>query len=282
MKALFNTLVAAFIMLAFSSCYSNYNPISKVSDLPKAEKKLVIVGYISPDEDSVWVNVRRSIPLYSDINPGDYNNITNAQVVLSGEFGTRTLDLHSTGWYCTSRNGLGIEAGKRYTINVKVTDYPEASASCVIPERADFQLSGEVNQIDGQYRLNMKWVDDAARKNYYEYDAYYFVADSFTGYTYRGRPYWESDDNLIDDNKLEGKTLSVSNVDLGTNFFGSSLREVNLELYNIDYAGYMYNFSIRRSFDDAFGTPMPVYTNVTGGLGIFSAYTKTENVIQVK
>lgn len=69
--------------LSVVSCYDE-NTFRKQIDLPSTPAKIVVFGYLSPENDTIRIYVGKSIAINDTITYGD-NVITNATVKLSSE-----------------------------------------------------------------------------------------------------------------------------------------------------------------------------------------------------
>jgi hypothetical protein len=182
-----------------------------------------------------------------------------------------------------------VVAGRTYTLRVLIPGGESLEASCTVPEApappaiAIDSLSSPDNNAQ-RFSMRMSWTDPAGQENYYRQAAE--VRTVLTENVDRPPPipltwpvHWQADE-LTDDKAADGGMLYSPR---GTSWFGG-LSQYNpkqylyAQLLHVDRHYYLYHRSFRnagRSQDNPFAEPVLVYSNVTGGLGVFAAYNRT-------
>lgn len=256
-------------------------------DIPRAEAKMVLFGFISPEEDYIKIQLALSKPVFgaqSGSNP--YTPISDGIVTITNDGGQSAVLVYadSVSGYVVSKAVFPVEPGRKYMVTASAASR-KVSASCTVPDDtvgyADItaRKTGEPGVSDGPlYRYQYKWNDVPGKRNYYR-------ATSQSAYDYgMGYVYYQDICNtLLTDEGRDGGVLSGTCEDYNSYYEGDTARNtLNFYLLNTDEHYYEYH---RRRIDyfgdDPFSEPFPQYSNVDGGLGVFSAYRKTMMKIKV-
>lgn len=268
--------------------------------LPDSVSKLLVSSFISPQDTIIRVYVTRSVPNLGYRQPGS-KPVENASVSLSD--GTQTRPLAFTGqMYSVDTRNFPIMAGATYTLRVSVPGGETAEATCTVPQALtesptviiDSVLYSDDLQRD--YFVRLHWDDVAGQENYYRPLGEVNMeikqppdnkpSDSIPPFILN-QIYWEGD-VFLDDQGKDGEPFQSPKGRMFTLFsdldaFGT------IELYayvlHTDRHYYQYHRSVQlatRSMDNPFAEPVLVYSNVTGGLGIFAAFNAASIVVRVK
>lgn len=282
--------------------------------LPKVQSKLVVQAYISPQMDVIRVLVSESQPIFGEVK-NEINIITNATVTLSNDQSSVQIPLDSVD-YRLGTDKFKIEAGKKYTLTV--TDGSRTvKASCVVPAEnvqvKNFTLDTVYAyrfDADTTLRVRVSWIDTPGVANYYTVRgivtglANVVEFDQNAGeYVVHRRPfenelYFTNRDYLISDTNLDGRTLTspdgyansfynyftYADKDGKTHtvFAEPKLQEIRYEISSLDENYYKFQKSLKdhENSDNPFVEPLPVYSNVEGGLGCFGAYNSL--ILEIK
>lgn len=289
------TIKAFFILLllTFISCEKETVNVK----VPKVEPKIVIQSYISPQDTLLVVHVTHSISIYQKVylnENNNSNNIRDAIVTLSD--GSNIINLeysllnNNDSAYTADPDNFPIIAGKTYHILVTTPDGKKASSSCTVPNQSPFIYSFKLDSItrDMSYYISKEYyiivgiLDIPNQKNYYR------IAGNV-----RGSHKSTFQDEVIDvlreidfkekefftDKGKEGETIIFKNK-LNYVAIENLLRpfHIIIELISTDAHYYNYHQSLRNlDNENPFMEPEPIYSNIQGGLGVFSAYNKIEN-----
>lgn len=289
------TIKAFFILLllTFISCEKETVNVK----VPKVEPKIVIQSYISPQDTLLVVHVTHSISIYQKVylnENNNSNNIRDAIVTLSD--GSNIINLeysllnNNDSEYTADPDNFPIIAGKTYHILVTTPDGKKASSSCTVPNQSPFIYSFKLDSItrDMSYYISKEYyiivgiLDIPNQKNHYR------IAGNV-----RGSHKSTFQDEVIDvlreidfkekefftDKGKEGETIIFKNK-LNYVAIENLLRpfHIIIELISTDAHYYNYHQSLRNlDNENPFMEPEPIYSNIQGGLGVFSAYNKIEN-----
>lgn len=162
------------------------------TDIIEIEEKVYISSFISPESDSLFVDVSRTLPalgLEFNLNvPNDNINqflVRDAVVQILDTFGN-AIDLpfqEDALRYANSTNTFPIVPGETYELLVLIGN-KEYTASCTIPMQRVDEINEEVIIRDNgfgsnEYLLNMSFADIPNGDNFYYLGAYLDVDNEF-------------------------------------------------------------------------------------------------------
>jgi hypothetical protein len=280
MRPMRQTGTAVFLLLLLAACEGNDFLLRPSGRNPQQsfEPRLVIESFIAPHDTVLQVRVRRTRPALGPQPAWGTEMVTNATVVLADSLQAVTLPLQdrAQGLYQTNTRVLRILPGRRYTLEVTTPDGLRATAECRPPQRV-VPLAGirsQINQADDTFFV--EWRDFPGEANYYGFKQ--------LGYTQFRNPAGV----LI---SLEATTFYR---DLGADGQWLKTKEMNyLESYSqpngniywsevwvmtTDEAYFRYHQSLQdfaAARENPFSEPGRMYTNITGGYGVFAAYGRS-------
>ncbi len=267
-----------FFALLFSSCERDADV-----DLPETKPKLVLIGFITPQDSFVTVSLKRSKPIFQayDVNTNDA--VTDATVTVFGNNTSVVLPFDATlQVYRISTSQFQILGGNEYRVTVSTPQGESAEATTVVPQNsidASYALTLTdtfTNLGPGYFWLNTtvqyQFTDNAQETNRYRFYIGLVLVDTLTFDTSIARMTSE----FFNDNNGNGQLLS-RNVELYWGNFDTNLNDsayaYDCWVFNVnsDYDNYhksLYNYS---GGEDPFAEPTIIYSNVDGGLGVFAA-----------
>ncbi|GAB3930728.1 DUF4249 domain-containing protein [Larkinella terrae] len=152
------------------------------SRLPQIQSKLVVNGYLSPQDTVLAVSVSSSQTVLGDIVTDSVNTVRGATVTLTSEGKTVTLAYNpEQRVYTADARPFPILAGKTYSIQVSVAGYETVSSSCTIPKAvpvseikldSNRSFSGPYIDSGWVYTVRAVWQDPAGETNYYRVAGY--------------------------------------------------------------------------------------------------------------
>lgn len=271
--------------------------------LPVIEPKLVVVSFISPQDTLLTVEVTETQPVFGKIKDEDRDRpkkVENATVKLTD--GVNTVQLVYRGdilRYTTDAKNFLIEPGKTYFLTVAVPDGRKVEASCTVPSTAIQILSVKkdsalVNAYGDKYMdrfVTFTWQDINGQSNFYRVVARKeFKQPDGEGkiVTYNEpliveNPYLSDKDR--DGNIFKTSKISYFHDYIGSNFDYYNSFKIHLFVLLTDESYYKYHQSVinqGRVNENPFAEPVFIYSNVTGGLGVFSAFNQTVEVVVIK
>jgi hypothetical protein len=278
-------LYIAFILIIVISCEKEVDNVK----YPEFKQKLVISGFISPDNPKNYIWVSSNIRIYGDKSSID--TIGKLSVTLSNNTRVISLDTSQLGFVCNSSD-FPVEEGKTYTLKVHSDNGFYAEASCTVPFKRNFALEIDTFRImnynpynveDSYFNSDIYFTDILGEENYYmffceqiNYDSQHYGSPFVFNIIGPENPYFN-------DKGIDGIRSRIALQVIGVpGTVDSSFLKVYL--LNTDKAYYDYQKSLGNynSGEDPFTEPSPVYSNITGGLGIFAAYTVDSLIFRLK
>jgi hypothetical protein len=288
-----NKLIGVILLICvFISCEKNIT-----LDLPVAESKLVVEGYIFQDTFP-YVILTRNIPFFSTLDSSTLQNyiVKGATIIVSDGITTDTMTEFSTGqftFYFSDDVNLKGQVGKTYTLHVEA-DGDVVTSSTTIP--APVPLDSVWWKVHGEYdTLGFAWAhltDPDTVGNFYRW-----FAKRINQYP-DGE---EKDDDFIapigstfEDKFINGKSFdffynrgnepnSTKNDDNNEErIYFKKGDTIVVRFCTIDRS----NFEFWRDEEtqvsnngNPFANPAPVSSNIIGGLGIWGGYSVTYDTI---
>lgn len=287
--------IAVYLLVMYATLITACESTVTDIDLPDTNPKLVVISFISPSDTIISVLVTESVPLFGAPKKDQEKIISNAAVTISDGASSVELNFNpATNAYEASAEAFEIQHEKTYTLTVSAPDGRKATAMSTVPgvevETATITLDSIGKTIIGQaeytWHLDAAWphVPGAdfyrlavstksisitnSETKYYNEVAYYEKLRSShiavqekqaSSYSFTNLPVYLSHDDLkgpFDSDGYKNRTTSLT---------------VFILVTSPEY--YLYHESIEKYTEDIFSEPTMVYTNITGGFGVFGAYT---------
>ncbi len=290
---------AAFLFLAMGVLLAACEKEVVGIKLPGPERQLVVNCLISPDEWYIRVFAARSLPGFGDRNLPD-TLVRDAIVALSD--GTLTIQLlydesHKAYVYepwVRSTPRFTIVPGRSYALRVTTPRGEVATAACTVPAALEVPITvfpdsaWDTYRNGYYYRMRMSWPDPPGQVNYYRVGGW---QEKVTSLYQDGTPAnmssspvdWEAEETISDAGQ-DGQRLISPRGNWRRWPLDSSIQlSLHAQLLHVDEHYYKYHRSLRRTIQsqaNPFAEPVLIYSNVTGGLGVFAAYT--ESTVRVK
>ena len=268
-----------FLVIFLGCMLSNCEMIVKVP-IPETPTKLVVTSFIAPQDTLLEVVVSESTPLYKP-NTNTSKEVLNATVQLSDGANTIILPHKEKGRYQVKASLFAISQGKTYELRVTHPDGRKVNAKCTIPLTQNPELKAVFtkNIEPNQYEAKISWIDDPQANHYYRflmYQKYPYNMDNDSTWIEQG-------DAWADDKNRQGAIFAQTR-----NVYKSSANKpipLLFLLLSTDEAYQRYHFTIEASQNNdgnPFAEPLPVYTNIEGGLGVFAGYQRYELRVNFK
>ncbi len=313
MKNIYSALWA-LISLSLFSCETLVNDVDP-DRLPRSDNKLVVHGYLSPQDTLISINVYYSsqliggtVPYYMG-GPGSPVSFIDAVVTLSNQGKSITIPYNdATRSYSIKATAMPIVAGQTYELKVS-REGKTAESSCTVPKAVAIEeikqdsvnsrniFSSDPNFIPPKdYLYRIIWKDIVGETNYYRVGGYAYQKEristapekfeeipSLVQLSFRENNRFG---DLLSDVNNDG-TLFASNNGILPGYFShnrtiiAGTRFVELILINCEKTYYDYHRAVR-SFDDdnPFAEPSLIPSNIKNGLGCFAAYNRTSIVLK--
>ena len=291
--------IVCLLLMLLTSCEKDAPEI----DLSGVQEKLVVNCFISPQDTALSALVMRTLPLGTKVTDENPFTVTNAIPILSD--GTHSVQLvYKRGnLYQAPIEALPIEAGKTYYLTVTTPEGLSASASCTVPlssvpvqgVKVDSTLEQQPGRTLTRYSMSFDWLDEPGKENYYIVNTKLWCKERLvrkdgTTTVRRHEPLISYDNATFADDKGRDGQRVVSAKAEAQVFDELAFSEFTIfqtpdylvaSLWNTDVHLYQYQLS-RQEYtgDNPFTEPQNLYTNVTGGLGIFGAYNRSSLTFQ--
>ncbi|GAA4402377.1 hypothetical protein GCM10023187_17390 [Nibrella viscosa] len=276
-------------LLSVSACNNLVQDVNP-GNLPKVDKKLVVHGFISPQDTALVVIVGESRPVFGT-SAGVRATLAGATVVLSE--GTRTITLPfrlQEGHYSVSTRTFPIRAGQTYRLQVSAPTYQPVQAVCTVPQAIpirsallDSAVTNRIftNQRDLVYYVRMTWQDPAGQTNYYRVagDVAYPV-DSSRSTAFSALSFGRGN-ALIADRNQDGQAITSPRGEFPAAVRPGQTRRsytITAHLLHTDRIYYDYHTTVFRQDQtggNPFAEPVLISGNIEGGLGCFGAFNRT-------
>jgi len=293
-------LISIFTFALTCSCQKEVDNVK----FPEYKSKLVISGFLSPDETTHYISVLDNQIIYGNpyvpYDPGTISGtISNGikEISLRSIFKkfTNSQDSAFLGFVFTSSELL-VQDGMTYTLKVKSDKGLSVESSCTVPLKKNLfpsldtvRITGTNSYDNSQYsylQSDFHFTDIDGEENYYA------VLGQVTRYNSKITYFQSANTNLVDpkygcfnDKDIEGERLKIP---LGTIYpklyANDDSAFLKIYLLNTDKPYYDYHRSILNynSGETPFTEASPIYSNIKEGLGIFAAYTYDSIIVRLK
>jgi len=256
------------------------------NSIPVFEQKLVISSFLSPSDTISTVGVSSNKRIYGDL--GIIESLGSLTAFISDDSNEIPL-IRTTYGFNFNSNDFKIKEGKRYKLRVLSSKWLETEAECTVPYTRNLQAVIDTFTIikPGWYpsfNTKISITDYPGEDNYYRLYCEQIVYNTYQGRSYHSYYKFKGFKNeFFTDKGVDGKTIEISSIGISSvRSLDSSFLKVFILNTNKEY--YDYHESIRKysGGEDPFTEVSPVYTNITGGLGIFAAYTIDSLIFRLK
>jgi hypothetical protein len=266
-------LLLLLLVLSGSGCEKYINYV----DSPEFEQKLVITSFISPSDTMSEIFVSSNQRLY-----GFYDKLEDQGDIMGTiSDGTTEVELDTTSSGLSfSRDKMPVISGKTYTLKISSSKGLYAEAVTTIPQKREMMIKVDTVTVtqdvpgyesSGFLGISVEFTDYPGERNYYN------IIGKFIGYKpnsnnfYYPRYWYEyiNDIKAIPDNRIKLDSWIVPS----NNNYDSAF--ITVFLMNTEESYYLYHTSLYEfdRSDNPFSEAKPVYSNIKGGLGIFTSYT---------
>lgn len=259
-------------LLTGSGCEKYINYVSS----PVFEQKLVITSFISPADTVSQILVSSNQPLYSfSEKPEDCGDITGT---ISDGTNEVQLDTNSTGLFF-SRKKMPVSPGKTYTLKISSSKGLYAEASATVPQQLEMLI--KVDTATSARDIIIEFTDVSGEKNFYNIIGKFYGYKSDPENNFYAPRYWFEYINDLKANP-ENRIRLDSWTTPSINSFDSAFLRVYI--LNTEESFYLYHTSLYEydHSDNPFSEAKPVYSNIEGGLGIFTSYTIDSLLFRLK
>lgn len=279
--------IRLFILLLFGLATACREQYIREIDF-QSNPKLVVASFITAGDTLLQVQVSRSVPVYqrsSDVQ----TNITDAVVSISGNGRSVNLSYDTESMlYQISIDSLFIVEGETYTLRVTQNN-EQVEATTTVPRRFNLQGSATISKLSRStfgysrtfYGCQFIFSGNPAPLAYYGL-SYQLITLSngvelSNGY-FSNESYSLTKMDFYKANQPNQSMLAILKEKVSQNYSSSEDSSFfRIHLWQSDEAFYEFNRTADlnyRSSDEFFSEPVPIYSNVKGGLGCFGSYLR--------
>ena len=265
-----------------------------ISKVPLFIPKLVLTSFLSPSDTISYIDIKSNQPLYGDLE--NLNPVGNLTGIISDGEKEIVLKQKENKLFFTS-DDMRIINGKTYKINVTSDKNMKAGGTSTVPTDFDLKLMTDTFSIIHQgsipeyyewreYKARVTFTDQPGSENFYRIYGRYLgynsnpqspVPEYFSEYL------WIEKELMTDrsaDN--EGKIITEFNVNRSFNYYDSAF--IKIYILNTEESYYLYHKSLDNYIDNEnpFTESTPVYSNIEGGLGVFTSYSIDSIAVRLK
>ena len=301
MKTTVNILLIVIIIFSLTaSCEKDVNNIIH----PEFNLKLLISGFLSPDEKNHYISVETNGPIYYD-GILDWNHGLFSATLSDG---SREISLRPIFWkynlsgvpdslvrgFVFTSSELSVEEGNTYVLKVESDKGLFAEASCTVPYKKnlfpelDSVSINHTNSYDNSKYTSLKsdfyFTDIKGEENYYGVLSELTWPDPNNIFSNtQSKILIDPKYNCFNDKGIDGNRLKIPLESFSISYLHDSTF-FKTYLLNTDKPYYDYHKSIEKyqSGETPFTEASPIYSNIKGGLGIFAAYTYDSIIIRLK
>lgn len=257
--------------------------------LPEFKQRLVISSFISPGDIVSYITISSNRRVFGELNINETpGNLTG---FLSDGSREIKLDTIKTGFKFFPAD-MQIEDGKTYTLRVLSDKGLSAEASCTVPFRRKIEIEADtfmrVVSYPGMPALKRMMADIflydyQGEDNYYRIFGEQYLYDEKMSHPPLINHFYSIGENCFSDKGLDGKRILINTIPVSDPvLYDSSF--LKFTVYFTDKAYYLFHLSLSNysSDENPFTEISPVFSNITGGLGIFSAYTTDSVLVRIK
>ncbi|WP_421827596.1 DUF4249 domain-containing protein [Larkinella sp.] len=289
-------------ILGLASC-QNLRQEVQPQQLADQPVKLLVACFISPQDTVLAAKVARSRPILDDETVINLE-ITNATVTLQTGSRSIVLTYHSRlRYYRASPNQFPIRAGETYQLRVQTPDGQSVEARTKVPEavllqqvRLDSEVVLENNQVRKRFFARYVWSDRSGQTEYYQTAGIvaYRCSGCSPDKTIREPVQFVGEQGLYTDRESKGGQMVSDPGYLGVSipsnqpFFPTLFSKpfvltADLRHVNEDY--YHYHQALGQQLQiesNPFAEPVPIPSNIQGGLGCFGAYDRSTLTVRLE
>jgi hypothetical protein len=283
-------LILIAILTSFQSC----KKVIEIN-LPPTDSKVVVNSFFT-DGNQIKVHLSKSISVLDNAFP-DCKDATI--ILLKDNVITDTLYINGGYYY----SNILAESGKEYSLIISVPDMDSVLCRDIIPEKTIIQsyiLTDSVLIDEDGFLINELQLDfqDFAGPNFYEVElsavslisndkiGLWFMKNSDPIITSTGLLDYSPTTLIFSDKMFDGKYCSVKiyyAIESGEGDYNlkTTFRSISESYFKYKESQFAYLFSLETDIFSGMSEPIQLYSNITGGYGIFAGYSSDEKVINV-
>lgn len=280
-------LLSCGYLLSIAACKRKEIDISAVT-----LKSRLVVNALVNDQDKISISVSQSTTIQDSVKPAP---ISNATVVITDGNGSKTncvYNLLNDKYECN----IVAKSGEYFAVTVSAPGFAQAFAELRIPGKSSINKTvwKDSTGFDSSGyplgRLSVKINDNGGEKNYYRINLFYYktglgewvvMKPALEDAEFENQALKTEDGGIIfKDNTFNGKQRTVNFI---TQFgFSSQSPKFMAVVENLSepYYNYFKSLDDYKNNSGIFNEPIPVFSNIRNGLGIFAGSSIQRDTIQ--
>lgn len=250
--------------------------------VPDVEPQLIVYSFLSPENQNIVVEVRRTMPIFKGSREGN-DTVANATVRIIQGGNQQLIPYTSKGRYRLPQSSFPLVPGLTYRIEVSTPQGERVTGTTTIPTSIVAIDSVNLSTQRGPFGfdldlLQIRWIDNPAEKNYYQlYSAYTSASED----TFLNIPSFVSEiDNQVLSDELSRNNIMSATVQTSLGLSAGDTTLVDVVLAHTDEAYYRYHtLRLNYSGNNPFSEPTIMFNNVTGGVGVVASYRMYKRTI---
>jgi len=253
--------------------------------LPEFRQKLAVTAFISPSDTVSYFYVSSNKKIYGELDTDMPLGKMNGY--LSDGINEVELDTIQNGFKIDHKK-MPVNYGQSYKLRISTSTGLNAEATCTVPgyRKFDFKVDtfSVFMQSPGPIIYNFRSMefkvtitDIADEDNFYRisgrFVVYYSNPGTRTIFRSVSDPCFEEE--FFTDKGMDGQEITLStNMHAGAGYSSRDSACLELALFNTERSYYLYHRSLENYHDgdNPFMEMTPVFSNIDGGLGIFTSY----------
>jgi len=256
-----------FVISTLSACIKDVD----IDDLPDFERKIVVTSFVEANNDTVSLKLQWSNPLYKEGNYYDFENIENAKLRISGNIDVQLNYNPDNQIYYFIGNQLDLSPNSNLKLLIEHSESGKSlHAKTTIPNFPKYKIeylnTSQTSDYEVIYRFKFKFLNPS--------DTSFFRIE-----TYRNTPYGYK--SQLQSSYITGKYNDEVILQI-PDWVDFKNIEFTFAIFNCDKNYFNYHKSLSNYNEIPFFTePTLIYSNIEGGLGIFSSYNVVKDSLTI-
>lgn len=281
------------LLLVFVASLASCQKVIDI-ELPPTDPKIVVNSFFT-EGSKIKAHVSKSIGLLENVIPV----CSDATIVLKGNNIILDTMYYQSGYYYSH---ILAEMNMKYSLEIAAPGLGTVFCEDLIPEKTILQSCICIDSVlideDGFVINELKLdFDDLPGSSFYEVELYakYIIDNNFTSIWFKknsdpvitstGLLDYNPKTLIFNDKMFDGKHCSVK-IYFATQAYDDynltiTFRSISESYYKYKEIQVAYLFSLENDIFSGMSEPINLFSNITGGYGIFAGYSSDERIITV-
>jgi hypothetical protein len=281
------SILSVIFMIFAAAC----NKEAKNVILPDFQQKLVVNSFISPSDTVSVVKISSNKRIYGDLD--ETETLGNLSATISD--GNKTINLiPASSGFKFRPDDMRITEGNTYYLSVVSDKGLSAQAECTVPLKHHLIIEADTTKVIVNYGFTQEpeihariYLTDApGEQNFYRFSCKMIEYTSLYHHNPQICKIIGTENDIFSDADNDGKKIFANSISVSetVNIVDCDSTFIVIYIQNTDKAYYDFHRSLSKYSGGAnpFAEASPVFSNITGGLGIFASYTIDSMVLRLK